>query len=196
MSITESFIMALALSVDAFVCSVLYSKCNFAPGVKMKLACVLGCAFGLFQFLMPVIGFFAGAAVVAYISSFDHYVAFLLLAFVSVKMFKDALSKQDADEDVCARISYLTILMLAIATSIDALALGVSVGLLYDTIFGFAAIVGVTCFAISFAGSMAGQALGKIRSLDRTLNLAGAAVLMGIGIRVLYDHGVFSAWFA
>ena len=192
MGFVESFIMALALSVDALVCSIIYSKCNFSAQVKFKLACLLGVSFGFFQFLMPVIGFFAGAAVVSYIGAFDHYVAFVLLAYVSFKMLKDAFSKEENEgEDVCKNISYFTIFVLAVATSIDALALGVSVGLLYDKIFFFASIVGITCFMISFLGSLLGTFLSQIKSLDKILNIIGATVLFGIGLKVLYDHGVF-----
>ncbi len=191
MGVAESFFMAVALSVDAFVCSVLYSKCRFAPGLRVKVALLLGSSFGLFQFLMPVAGFFAGVAIVRFISSFDHYIAFALLAFVAFKMAKDAF-KPDEEKDVCAKISYLAILALAVATSIDALAVGVSVGLLSDAIFISALIIGVTCFCISFAGAMLGQFLSRFAKLNRILNLCGAAVLFGIGVKILIDHHAFA----
>ncbi len=191
MGFVESFALALALSVDALICAVLYSKCSFDTSIKLKIALVLSGSFGFFQFFMPVVGFFAGAAVVALVGSYDHYVAFVLLLYVSGKMLYDGF-KREEDKAICCHIPYFTIFLLSIATSIDALALGVSVGILYDTIFSFALIVGITCFTVSFMGSMAGQALGKIKRFDKTLNILGALVLLGIGVKVLIDHDVIA----
>ena len=191
MNLIDVIFLAFALSIDAMAVS--FSNGLLCVKNKRKNAFLLALFAGFFQFLMPVIGFFAGAAVVSYIGAFDHYVAFVLLAYVSFKMLKDAFSKEENEgEDVCKNISYFTIFVLAVATSIDALALGVSVGLLYDKIFFFASIVGITCFMISFLGSLLGTFLSQIKSLDKILNIIGATVLFGIGLKVLYDHGVFN----
>ncbi len=190
MSFIEAFLMALALSADALVCAAVTGKRRFAPAARMRCAMQMALTFGLFQALMPVAGFYAGAGIVAFIHRFDHWAAFCLLTAVSLKMLKDALSG-DKPEEECCRISLTALLMLGIATSIDALALGFSIGLIYDTILFFALLTGITCALITICGFIAGQWLSTFKSLDKVLNTTGALVLLGIGMKILIEHQVF-----
>ena len=196
MGFTASFLMALALSVDALVCAVITGKKQFPPALRLRFALEMGLTFGLFQALMPIAGFYAGASLAALIAAFDHWAAFALLSVVGLKMLKDALFPEK--EECCQkapRLSLTLLMTLGIATSIDALALGFSIGLISDTIALFASVVGVTCFVISCGGFMIGQILASFTKLDRLLNAAGGLVLLGIGIKILYEHQAFDLIF-
>ncbi|MBU3826210.1 MAG: manganese efflux pump MntP family protein [Candidatus Anaerobiospirillum merdipullorum] len=190
MSIIEAFFMAVALSVDALVCAVICGKRRLAPGARLSQGFKLTLSFGLFQALMPILGFMAGKGVVDLIKHFDHWVAFALLALVAGKMLKDAILGE-GEEPVCA-ISWWAILTLALATSIDALALGFSLGLIYSSISLFALITGLTCALLTALGFCAGQWLSSFGRLNRLLNAAGGIVLLTIGLRILSDHQVFA----
>ena len=146
MGFTASFLMALALSVDALVCAVITGKKQFPPALRLRFALEMGLTFGLFQALMPIAGFYAGASLAALIAAFDHWAAFALLSVVGLKMLKDALFPEK--EECCQkapRLSLTLLMTLGIATSIDALALGFSIGLISDTIALFAPIQLYSC---------------------------------------------------
>ncbi len=228
---------ALALSVDAFVCSVISGKKRLEPAQRLVTGCTIAVAFGLFQFLMPVIGFAAGITLQKHFSAFDHWVAFGLLAIVALNMLKEAFFDHDDDSakeqasellhpdpnapccqscltaqtaaaercahcgklssyyaqtKVCAQpklqIGFFTLLALAVGTSIDALAVGVSYGLIQDTILRAATIIGVVCALCSLIGFYLGQVLALFTRLDPILNTVGALVLLGIGVRILSEH--------
>ena len=293
----ETFITALALSIDALVCSVISGKKQMSAQVRLYTGIVIAGAFGFFQFLMPVLGFFAGNTLQEHFASIDHWIAFVLLAGVSVNMLKEvwqdyhghghetkdhhqeprnatnsthAASSQSSNaacplntmatsstasanttmsfstasstmslntanattrlstasaemsafnqalhnvnQDLhaesscqsCANIvknapdgktlrkiniGFLTLLAMAVGTSIDALAIGVSYGLLYNSIMLAAILIGVVCFICSFTGFYLGQALSHLHKLDPILNVVGALVLFGIGIKILIEHG-------
>lgn len=191
MTIFESLLIALALSVDALVCATIYGKCHFDPKLKLKYALIIALCFGFFQFIMPIIGYIGGEKVQNYIANFDHWIAFALLAIVSAKMLKDCFENNDDNHGVnCKRINVITISALSIATSIDALALGFSVGILNAPILILSIIIGTVCFITSFSGFMVGQYLSKFKSLDKKLNIFGALVLLFIGARILNEHNV------
>ena len=209
MSWLEVVGIALALSIDAFVCSVISGKRRLNSRARLYTAMAIAFAFGLFQFLMPVIGFFAGISIQKYFAAYDHWVAFGLLAIVALNMLKEALFAKDEDSDgKCAcndpstqhtikherlvQIGLFTLLAMAVGTSIDALAVGVSYGLLQGTILWAATIIGVICAACSFTGFFLGQALTCFAKMDPLLNVAGAVVLLGIGVRILLEHKAFA----
>ncbi|MBU3845263.1 MAG: manganese efflux pump MntP family protein [Candidatus Anaerobiospirillum pullicola] len=209
MSWLEVVGIALALSVDAFVCSVISGKRRLNSRARLYTAMAVAFAFGLFQFLMPVIGFFAGVAIQKYFAAYDHWVAFGLLAIVAINMLKEAFFAKDEDGDSkCAcndpatqqtikhehlvQIGLFTLLAMAVGTSIDALAVGVSYGLLQGTILWAAAIIGVICASCSFTGFFLGQALTRFAKMDPVLNVAGAVVLLGIGVHILLEHQAFA----
>ncbi len=191
MGFSTAFLLALALSVDALVCSIIYGKRNFSASLRLRFAFYTALTFGSFQAAMPMIGFYGGAYTAQLIEKFDHWAAFVLLALVGGKMIRDALLGDDEDHEL-KRLSLPVLLTLGVATSIDALALGFSMGLIYDSIIFCAAVVGITCACISFAGFMLGQLLCRLRRLDRSLNLLGGLVLLGIGGRILMEHYAFA----
>lgn len=207
MGLIEVFLTSLALSVDAFVCSIITGKRNLSGMARWRTGFIIALAFGVFQFLMPVIGFFAGFKIQEHFSAYDHWVAFALLAAVAVNMLKEVFKKDDDEEDKCAcacedessnkkerlfNISLVTLLAMAIGTSIDALAVGVSYGMIQDTIVGTATIIGVICFISSFIGFALGQALSHFKRLDPILSCLGAVVLVGIAVKILHEHGALS----
>lgn len=202
----EIFGFALALSVDAFVCSIISGKKRLSSSARICTALTVAFAFGFFQFLMPVIGFFAGVAIQKYFSAYDHWVAFLLLAIVSFNMLKEAFFGGDDDPDnhKCdcqnepytehlIQIGFFTLLAMAVGTSIDALAVGVTFGLMQVNIFSAATIIGVVCAICSFNGFFIGQALSRFHCMEPVLNVAGALVLLGIGGKILIEHQAFAA---
>ena len=186
MSFFESILTALALSTDAFACAIIYGKSNSFN--RIKYALLIGCSFGLFQFFMPIIGFGAGSSIRSLIDTYDHWLAFFLLIFVSFKMLKDAINPEENRQN---RLDLFTLVSLSIATSLDALAVGMSIGLLQAQILVLATIIGVVCFSTSFIGFLIGQQLSKIKKLESYLNIIAAFVLLGIGFAILYKHGVF-----
>ena len=188
MNFIESFLTAVALSTDAFACSVIYGKITGTE--RFKKAFTIGFSFGMFQVIMPIIGFAAGSSIRNLIDTYDHWLAFILLALVSLKMLKDAFSKEEKEKE--SKLNIVTLVSLGIATSLDALAVGLSAGLLHANILFTAGIIGVVCFIISASGFLIGQKLASLKRLDNVLNIFAALVLFVIGLSILYEHGVFN----
>ena len=189
MNLVEIFCVALALSVDAFVCSVVGGSLCRDFQARTRLALSYGLTFGLFQFWMPVIGFLGGTTLLHYIDSFDHWLSFLLLAAVSISMIHDAFS---SDKEPLPRGGLWWLLCLGIATSIDALAVGLSLTALDDRVILISTVIGVVCFMVSATGGFLGAFLARFKAYSRFMNLAGATVLLYIGIQVLIEHGALS----
>lgn len=196
MTLTAIFLLAVALAMDAFAVSI-------ATGIQLRMVTVshtlrMSAAFGGFQFLMPVLGWFAGIEAQRYIESFDHWAAFALLAFVGCKMLKEAWENKDETDNACAppdptRASSL--LLLGIATSLDALAVGLSMALLDISVWAPALVIGVVCFCFTALGMQIGRfacRLPALAGLGSKANALGGIVLLGIGLSILYEHGVFS----
>ena len=141
--------------------------------------------FGLFQFLMPVIGWFAGTTIVRYISAYDHWVAFGLLAFVGIRMIRSGFEAGGEEQENDPSRGW-TLVLLAFATSIDALAIGFSLGLVGVTIWYPAVIIGVVTGLISWLGIFLGNRLGQ--KLGKRMEIIGGIVLILIGIRILLAH--------
>ena len=175
------FLLALSLAMDAFAVSISAgisgSRSNTKESVRIAFF------FGLFQALMPVIGFFLARSFYDFICSVDHWVAFFLLAFIGGKMISEAIKKGDNCEIFPERISTPKLLGLAVATSIDALAAGVSLSILCNDIFLPATLIGIITFALSFAGVYFGKKLGC--SFGKKAEIAGGIVLILIGLKVL-----------
>ncbi len=188
------FLVALGLSMDAFAVSVSSGIC--IPHMQTRYALRAAFAFGLFQFLMPIFGWLAGGAFRAYIEGFDHWIAFALLALVGGKMLIE--SREIADEASCddaasggdrKKRSILDLgglLILAVATSIDALAVGLSYSMLGAPILGPAAIIGLVTFALCLAGCEFGRRIGT--RFERWAEAAGGIVLVAIGLKILVEH--------
>lgn len=187
MSIVELLALSLALAMDAFavaLASGVRLRCTMGQTLRMALA------FGFFQFAMPVVGWFLGVKVRVYIESFDHWVAFALLAFVGLRMLREAVSGQEQDEADCPDPTRgLTLFLLALATSIDALAVGLSLAVLSLEIWQPAAVIGLVCFAVTALGMHLGRAVVKITpGLSSKANFVGGLVLIGIGVKIVLEH--------
>jgi len=182
-------LVAIGLAMDAFAVSVSSGIC--IPNLKPRYSFRAAFAFGLFQFAMPVIGWFAGEAFRSLIQGFDHWIAFGLLAFVGGKMALEGLEKKDeaACQDKGPKRSILDLgglLVLALATSIDALAVGLSYSVIQTPILLPAAIIGLVTFGLSLLGCEFGKRIGT--KFEKWAELAGGLALMGIGVKILLEH--------
>jgi putative Mn2+ efflux pump MntP len=155
------------------------NKKSWAPVLR------LAAAFGLFQFAMPIAGWLAGLTVVNIIGGLDHLVAFALLAYVGCKLIWDALKKEE-EKETNDQTKGLPLLLLSIATSIDALAVGFSFSVLKEQILFPAVIIGIVCFLMTAVGMIFGKALARI--FGKKVEIFGGIVLIGIGIKILIDH--------
>ncbi|MDD6213961.1 MAG: manganese efflux pump MntP family protein [Firmicutes bacterium] len=185
--IISVFLIAIGLAMDAF--SVAVTDGIVIGRVKARQAIKIGLFFGVFQFFMPCIGFLLGTAFARYIKAFDHWVAFILLVFVGGKMIFEALTEKDEAEAVKDPLSNKTLTVLAIATSIDALAVGVTFATVEIPLFAAAAIIGVVAFVLSFAGVYIGSKCGNL--FGNKAEIAGGVVLVGIGVKILVEHLFF-----
>ena len=181
----EIFLIAVSLALDAFAVSV--SSGISIPGFGGRQAVKMGVWFGGFQFAMPLIGWFLGSSVSQYIEAVDHWVAFGLLALIGGRMVWGALKagageEEEAPPDLSAR----RLCLLAIATSIDALAVGVSMAFMKVDILVSALVIGVVAFGLSVVGGLVGKRLGAL--FQRRAELVGGLVLVGIGINILAEH--------
>jgi putative Mn2+ efflux pump MntP len=191
MDIFTLFAIIVALSMDAFSVSICKGLATKKFSFKTALLC--GLWFGGFQALMPVIGYFLGAQFEHLITSFDHWIAFGLLLVIGVNMIREAMSEdestdneQSTGECSCACTGFKTMLMMAIATSIDALAVGVSFAFLSVDIWKSVAVIGVTTFLFSFVGVKIGNIFGSRYS--KAAEITGGVILILLGIKILLEH--------
>lgn len=183
MGIAELLLIAAGLSMDALAVSL----CKGLAMKKLKLshASVIALFFGGFQMLMPVIGWFIGSRFEKYITEYDHWVAFFLLLIIGGKMIIDAVREKDDGKDEPYRLDIKELFVLAIATSIDALAVGVAFAAMQVHILSSALVIGVTTFTLSLAGVFVGHKFGaKYKSKAA---LVGGAVLILIGVKILLE---------
>jgi putative Mn2+ efflux pump MntP len=178
--------LALALAMDAFAVSIGVSLVMRGCSARQTLR--LAGSFGLFQFAMPLVGWTAGRSVSRHIESFDHWLAAGFLAFIAVRMIIGALKKETGpDKDSCpdmTRGGHL--LMLSLATSLDALAVGLSLAALRVAVIYPAIVIGAVCFLLTAAGTKIGPKLGKWAG--KWAELAGALVLLVIAAKILVEH--------
>ena len=186
MGIVELLLTAIALSMDAFAVSV----CKGLGMRRMRYdqALVISLYFGVFQALMPLIGWLLGTSFSRYIQAFDHWIAFVLLAFLGGKMLWDVFHEKEDGEQESAerRLDHRELFMLAIATSIDALAVGIAFACLDVNIWSSISIIGVTTLVISFAGVWIGNRFGN--RFQKKAEIAGGLVLKLIGVMILAVH--------
>ena len=186
MGIVELLLTAIALSMDAFAVSV----CKGLGMRRMRYdqALVISLYFGVFQALMPLIGWLLGTSFSRYIQAFDHWIAFVLLAFLGGKMLWDVFHEKEDGEQESAerRLDHRELFMLAIATSIDALAVGIAFACLDVNIWSSISIIGVTTLVISFAGVWIGNRFGN--RFHKKAEIAGGLVLILIGVKILAEH--------
>lgn len=188
MSIIELFLIAFGLSMDAFAVAV--CKGLALKSVSLRHSVKAGLWFGGFQALMPLIGYFCGYWFRDYISAFDHWIAFALLSILGIKMIKEALSHEEEETD--SAMDFKNMLILAVATSIDALAAGISFAFLDVNIWWAIGFIGCITFILSALGIKIGSIFGaKFKSKAEIL---GGLILIFMGVKILLEHlGVFSA---
>lgn len=183
MDILELLLIAAGLSMDAFAVSI--CKGLSVQRLKPRHYLLTGAWFGGFQALMPSIGFLLGSAFDQYISAFDHWIAFVLLAFIGGNMVRESLSGDEECHD--DSFGLRTMFLLAVATSIDALAVGVTFALLPDVhITAAVSLIGATTFLLSAAGLKVGNVFG-LRYKARA-ELAGGVILILMGLKILLEH--------
>ena len=182
MGLLELFVIAVGLSMDAFAVSI--CKGLSVRELKPKHALTVGVYFGGFQMLMPLIGFALGVRFQSFITSIDHWIAFVLLGLIGANMIRE--SREQDEENLSDSFSFGTMLPLAVATSIDALAVGVTFAFLQVNILPAVCFIGATTFILSCIGIRIGHVFGlKYKS---RAELFGGAVLILMGIKILLEH--------
>ena len=182
--------IAIALAMDVFAVSI-------ATGIVLKRVDVrqtfrMAWHFGLFQAVMPIIGWIAGLSVRSFIDKYDHWAVFALLFFVGLHMIREAFKEEDNEISVQKDPTRgMVLIVLSIATSIDALTVGFSFSLLNVSIWIPALIIGIVSILFSIVGLNIGKGLGKLSFVGKYAEIAGGIVLILIGVKILYEHGVF-----
>lgn len=185
MGFVELFLLAVGLSMDAF--SVSICKGLGMRKVNWRVTLALAVAFGGFQAGMPVIGWALGSQFLWLIAPVDHWIAFGLLAFIGGNMIREAIAgEEEGDDAPVERIDLAELLMLAVATSIDALTVGIAFASLSVNIWLSVALIGVTTFAFSVAGVLIGNQFGM--RYQRPAQITGGVILILIGTKVLLEH--------
>ena len=183
MGLVEIILIAISLAMDAFAVSI----CKGLSMKKMdwKKAIIIALYFGIFQGGMPLIGYLLGVGFEESIKFIDHWIAFGLLAFIGGNMIKEALSKNE-DDEVDDKVDFKTMIVLAIATSIDALAIGVTFAFLNVNIVLAVSLIAAITFVISCIGVKLGNVFGD--KYEKKAELAGGIVLILIGLKILLEH--------
>lgn len=185
MSLAELFILAVGLSMDAFAVSV--CKGLSLGKIKGKHMCIAGLWFGGFQALMPLIGYFLGSFFADIITKYDHWIAFILLLFIGGNMVKEAFGEE---ESVDASMSVKSMFLLAVATSIDALAVGVTFAFLDVSIVPAVSFIGIITFVLSAVGVKIGSIFGA--KYQSKAEFCGGVVLILIGLKIFLEgFGIF-----
>lgn len=182
MGTIELICLSLGLAMDAFAVSI-------CKGIAMKKhdwkkACIIGLYFGGFQALMPVIGYFCGNTLESIVTSVDHWIAFILLGIIGGKMIKDSLSQhcESYDDNIC----FKTMIILAIATSVDALAIGITFAFLNVNLIFAIILIGIISFLLSMFGTKIGNHFGD--RFQKKAELIGGTILILLGTKILLEH--------
>ena len=182
MDLLSLFLIAVGLSMDAFAVSV--CKGLATPKYKLKYSMICGAWFGGFQALMPAVGYLLGVNFKKYIPAIDHWIAFVLLALIGFNMIREALKNDDEGADPSFTAKSMS--LLAVATSIDALAIGITFAFLDVNIVAAVLFIGVCTFVISAAGVKIGSAFGT--RFKSKAEIAGGVILIILGLRILVEH--------
>lgn len=182
MDFFEIILIGFGLAMDAFAVSI--CKGLSMKKIKWKNAIIIAIYFGLFQAIMPVIGFFLGSTFSKFIQKMDHWIAFVLLSAIGVNMIKE--SNDDEGENRNDRADFKTMIVLAIATSIDALAVGITFAFFEVNLWLASLIIGVITFCLSFIGVVIGNKFGD--KFQNKAELAGGFILIVIGLKILIEH--------
>ena len=185
MGFAELLLLAVGLSMDAFAVSICKGLSMKKAGLKTGVIC--GSWFGGFQALMPLIGFFLGSLFAAAIEAFDHWVAFGLLAIIGINMMREAFDKEEECGCCEADLSFKTMFVMAVATSIDALAVGISLAMAQGVNIWLAIVlIGVITFAMCCAGVKIGSVFGS--KFEKKAQIAGGVILILLGTKILLEH--------
>ena len=184
MGITELFVLAIGLSMDAFAVSI--CKGLSLGKISWKHMCIAGAWFGGFQALMPLIGWWVGTYFESFITAVDHWIAFFLLGFIGVNMIRESKEAEAECDTYVDSIPAKDILLLAVATSIDALAVGISFAFLKVDIIPAVCLIGITTFIISCIAVFLGNKIGG--KLGKYAEITGGVILILIGLKILIEH--------
>ncbi len=183
MTLFEIFLVGIGVSMDAFAVSICKGL-SCSEGVKLRHMCIAGLWFGGFQMLMPLIGYFLGSRFYSLIQEYDHWIAFVLLALIGANMIREAFFGEEEETD--ASFGVKTMFLMAVATSIDALAVGVTFAFFDINLWLSLGIIGVTTFIFSASGVRIGSVFGGM--FRKRAEILGGAVLIIIGLRILLNH--------
>jgi putative Mn2+ efflux pump MntP len=186
MNFFEIVLIAISLAMDAFAVSMasgaILKRCCMRDAMKISLS------FGLFQAIMPVIGWLAGLHLISLIRQADHWIAFGLLVFIGIKMIAES-GRLDSENRSRNPLAFGTLMLLSVATSIDALAVGLSLGVLCVRLWLPIAVIGCVTFGMSFGGVYLGDRFGHV--FQTSVERIGGLVLIGIGLKILIEHLCF-----
>lgn len=187
MTFFELLLIAIGLSMDAF--SVSICKGLTTKRFSWRMALVCGLWFGFFQALMPIIGYYLGAQFQEMIEAYDHWIAFGLLFLIGANMIREAVWGKEEEQD--GSLGFKTMILLAIATSIDALAVGVSFACIQVKLWSSVIIIGITTFLFSVLGVKIGHVFGS--KYEKSASILGGIILILIGLKILLEHlGIIS----
>ena len=182
MSLLEIILIAVGLAMDAFAVSI--GAGTLASMKDLRSTVRLAFHFGLFQFLMPVAGWFLGSSIQNYVESIDHWIALLLLSYIGIKMIHESFKKEESQKENPSKGRNLII--LSVATSIDALVVGFTLAMLNVDIWYPSIIIGVITAGLSLLGIWIGKKLGM--RLGKVMEAVGGVILIGIGVKILVEH--------
>lgn len=182
MTLFELFLIAVGLSMDAFAVAI--CKGLSMKSIDKKYMLLIALFFGGFQALMPLLGYFLGSQFAVYIERVDHWVAFILLALIGGNMIKE--SREEAEEESYEGVNYKELFLLAVATSIDALAVGITFAFLQVRVLSAVTLIGCTTFVLSLLGVVVGNLFGA-RYKSRA-EMTGGMILILIGGKILFEH--------
>lgn len=191
MSLVEIFLIGIGLSMDAFAVAICQGLSMKKLNIRHSL--VIALFFGGFQAMMPLLGWFLGSQFAGYIQRFDHWVAFALLGVIGFNMIRGALASEEEDEEDCGcgeGLDLKRLLLMAVATSIDALAVGITFAFLTVPILPAVSVIGCTTFFLSFVGVAVGNYFGA--RFKKQAELSGGIILILLGVKILLEHlGIF-----
>ena len=184
MTLVDLLLLAVGVSMDAFAVSI--AKGLATRNLRTRNYCSVALWFGGFQALMPLVGYYVGVHFASVVESYDHWIAFALLALIGAKMLYDTFADGDDEEEMSGDFRFKTMLLLAIATSIDALAVGVSLAFLKVNIWSSIAFIGITTALFSAGGLHLGKLFGS--RYQRSAEITGGVALILIGAKILVEH--------
>ena len=182
MSLFSLFLIAVGLSMDAFAVSI--CKGLAMKKFSLRKACIVGLWFGAFQAIMPALGYLLGSQFEKYITAIDHWIAFVLLGIIGLSMIREALSKDE--ENTSDSLDPKTMFLLAVATSIDALAVGITLAFLQVSILPAVCFIGCITFLLSCIGVKVGSVFGT--RYKSKAEIAGGIILIVMGVKILLEH--------